>query len=86
MLPLLHGPLGEDGTVQGLLELADVPYVGSGVLGSALCMDKAMAKTVAPASRASRRPGVSLTAARASTSTTRRQAEVVDELGLSPCS
>ena len=46
MLPLLHGPLGEDGTVQGLLELADVPYVGSGVLGSALAMDKAMAKQV----------------------------------------
>ena len=44
VLPLLHGPLGEDGTVQGLLELADVPYVGAGVLGSALAMDKAMAK------------------------------------------
>ncbi len=46
VLPLLHGPLGEDGTVQGLLELADAPYVGSGVLGSALAMDKAMAKQV----------------------------------------
>ncbi len=46
VLPLLHGPLGEDGTVQGLLELADVPYVGSGVLGSALAMDKAAAKQV----------------------------------------
>ena len=46
MLPLLHGPMGEDGTVQGLLELADVAYVGSGVLGSALAMDKAMAKQV----------------------------------------
>ncbi len=46
VLPLLHGPLGEDGTVQGLLELADVPYVGSGVLGSAVAMDKAMAKQV----------------------------------------
>ena len=41
--------MGEDGTVQGLLELAGVPYVGSGVLGSALCMDKAMARTVAAA-------------------------------------
>lgn len=49
VLPLLHGPLGEDGTIQGLLELANVPYVGSGVLGSALAMDKAMAKTVAAA-------------------------------------
>ncbi len=44
VLPLLHGPLGEDGTVQGMLELANVPYVGAGVLGSALTMDKAKAK------------------------------------------
>ncbi len=46
VLPLLHGPYGEDGTLQGLLELAGVPYVGSGVLASALAMDKAMAKLV----------------------------------------
>ncbi len=46
VLPLLHGPLGEDGTVQGLLEVLDVAYVGSSVLASALCMDKAMTKTV----------------------------------------
>ena len=46
VLPLLHGPLGEDGTVQGVLELADVAYVGAGVLASAVGMDKAMAKTV----------------------------------------
>ena len=46
VVPLLHGPLGEDGTVQGLLELLDVPYVGAGVLSSALAMDKAMAKQV----------------------------------------
>lgn len=44
VLPLLHGPYGEDGTVQGLLELAGVPYVGTGVLGSAMAMDKAAAK------------------------------------------
>ncbi len=49
VLPLLHGPMGEDGTVQGLCELAGVPYVGAGVLGSAVCMDKAMAKVVAAA-------------------------------------
>lgn len=49
VMPLLHGPLGEDGTVQGMLELANVPYVGAGVLGSALAMDKAMAKQVAAA-------------------------------------
>jgi D-alanine-D-alanine ligase len=42
--PLLHGPYGEDGTVQGLLELAGLPYVGSGVVGSAVGMDKVMMK------------------------------------------
>ncbi|MCF3938651.1 D-alanine--D-alanine ligase family protein [Gordonia tangerina] len=47
VLPLLHGPHGEDGTIQGMLELFKVPYVGAGVLSSALCMDKAMAKIVA---------------------------------------
>jgi D-alanine-D-alanine ligase len=46
VFPILHGPLGEDGTVQGLFELADLPYVGSGVLASALAMDKAIAKVV----------------------------------------
>src|SRR5213080_273316 len=45
-LPLLHGPFGEDGTVQGLLEVAGVPYVGAGVLGSALAMDKDLFKAV----------------------------------------
>lgn len=44
VIPLLHGPYGEDGTVQGLLELADLPYVGSGVVGSAVAMDKVMMK------------------------------------------
>ena len=44
--PVLHGPFGEDGTVQGLLELLDVPYVGSGVLASSLCMDKVVFKEV----------------------------------------
>jgi D-alanine-D-alanine ligase len=44
VFPVLHGPYGEDGTVQGLLELANVPYVGAGVLASALGMDKAVAK------------------------------------------
>ena len=46
VLPLLHGTRGEDGTVQGMLELANVPFVGAGVLGSALCMDKLKAKDV----------------------------------------
>ncbi len=44
IFPVLHGPYGEDGTVQGLLEMANVPYVGSGVLASAVAMDKAIAR------------------------------------------
>ncbi len=46
VFPVLHGPYGEDGTVQGLLELANIPYVGAGVLASAVGMDKGMAKLV----------------------------------------
>jgi D-alanine-D-alanine ligase len=46
VLPILHGPFGEDGTVQGLLELADVPYVGPGVAASAVCMDKDLFKKI----------------------------------------
>jgi len=46
VVPVLHGPFGEDGTVQGLLELAGVPYVGAGVAASALCMDKDLCKAV----------------------------------------
>lgn len=44
--PLLHGPYGEDGTIQGLFEMADIPYVGSGVLASAVAMDKTFAKPI----------------------------------------
>lgn len=46
VFPVLHGPLGEDGTIQGLLELAGIPYVGAGVLGSAVGMDKAVQKVL----------------------------------------
>ncbi|MEM7531575.1 MAG: D-alanine--D-alanine ligase family protein [Chloroflexota bacterium] len=46
IFPVLHGPYGEDGTVQGMLDLANIPYVGCGVLGSAVGMDKAIAKKV----------------------------------------
>jgi D-alanine-D-alanine ligase len=46
VFPVLHGPFGEDGTVQGLLETADVPYVGAGVMSSALCMDKVTFKNL----------------------------------------
>lgn len=46
VFPIVHGPFGEDGTLQGLLELANVPYVGAGVLASAVAMDKAVAKVL----------------------------------------
>ena len=46
IFPVLHGTFGEDGTIQGLLEIAGIPYAGAGVLGSALAMDKAMVKSV----------------------------------------
>ncbi len=46
VFPVLHGKNGEDGTIQGLFELAGIPYVGSKVIGSAVCMDKCMAKTM----------------------------------------
>ena len=46
VFPLLHGPYGEDGTIQGLLEIADIPYAGSGVLASAVAMDKSFAKPI----------------------------------------
>ena len=46
VFPLLHGPMGEDGTIQGLLTLAGIPFVGSGVLGSSVSMDKVMTKQV----------------------------------------
>ncbi|MGH9521196.1 MAG: D-alanine--D-alanine ligase family protein [Terriglobales bacterium] len=51
IFPVLHGTFGEDGTIQGLLELADVPYVGAGVLGSAAGMDKAVMKELFRAAR-----------------------------------
>ena len=46
VFPVLHGPYGEDGTIQGLLEIANLPYVGSGVLASAVAMDKSFAKPI----------------------------------------
>jgi len=49
VFPVLHGTFGEDGTIQGLLELADLPYVGAGVLASSLAMDKEMTKRVCAA-------------------------------------
>ena len=49
--PVLHGPYGEDGTVQGLLEALDIPYVGAGVMASAVCMDKVLFKDLMAANR-----------------------------------
>lgn len=46
IFPTLHGPYGEDGSIQGFLEIADLPYVGSGVLASAVAMDKSFAKSI----------------------------------------
>jgi D-alanine-D-alanine ligase len=79
VLPLLHGPLGEDGTVQGLLELLDLPYVGSGVLGSAVSMDKAMAKEVLAQHGVAQTRWRSLRADQLRPGTA---ADLVDELGL----
>lgn len=58
VFPVLHGPFGEDGTVQGLLEMAGVPYVGSGVLASAAAMDKAVAKKLLAAAGIAVAPAV----------------------------
>jgi len=58
---VLHGPWGEDGTIQGALELAGIPYVGSGVLASALCMDKITLKTVLQADDVPVMPWVAIT-------------------------
>jgi D-alanine-D-alanine ligase len=79
VVPLLHGPMGEDGTVQGLLELANVAYVGSGVLGSALAMDKAMAKQVLAANGIAQ---ARYRAFRAHEITPGLPAAVADQLGL----
>jgi D-alanine-D-alanine ligase len=64
VFPILHGRFGEDGTVQGELELLDVPYVGNGVLASALAMDKHMTKSVLVSAGIEVAPWVSLTRGR----------------------
>ena len=79
VMPLLHGPLGEDGTVQGMLELADLPYVGSGVLGSAVAMDKAMAKLVTAAHSI---PQARYVALRADEIGPHTPQQLVDQMGL----
>lgn len=59
IIPIIHGTYGEDGTLQGLLELADIPYVGAGVLGSALGMDKAIQKELLRCAKIPVAPAVS---------------------------
>ncbi|STT28508.1 D-alanine--D-alanine ligase [Klebsiella pneumoniae] len=56
IFPIVHGTLGEDGSLQGMLRMANLPFVGSDVLGSAACMDKDVTKTSAARRRARRRP------------------------------
>ena len=75
VIPMLHGPYGEDGTVQGMLDLVDVPYVGSGVLGSSLCMDKHVAKTVLADAGIAVAPWRTVTEAEV-----RRDPEIVEQL------
>jgi len=84
VLPLLHGPLGEDGTVQGLCELANVPFVGAGVLGSAVAMDKVMAKTVCDAHNIPQTKWIGLSEAEYVEDPEKFLNSVADSLGL-PC-
>ncbi|HET9731554.1 MAG TPA: D-alanine--D-alanine ligase family protein [Acidimicrobiales bacterium] len=79
VFPLLHGPMGEDGTVQGMLELSGVPYVGAGVLASALCMDKAASKRMLEAEGL---PVVRWLSARANEATPAFQEQAITDLGL----
>ena len=61
VFPVLHGPFGEDGTIQGFLEIADIAYVGSGVMASAAAMDKSFSKTVFAAAGMHVAPGIVVT-------------------------
>jgi len=81
VFPALHGPFGEDGTVQGLLECVDIPYVGAGVLASALCMDKVLFKELMAQAGL---PQVSYRAVRAQRWAAEREAVMAElaELGL----
>jgi D-alanine-D-alanine ligase len=80
VFPILHGPFGEDGTVQGMLELVGLPYVGDGVLASAIGMDKHYAKIVFAAAGIPVAPGVTVTARQWATSPDEVTASVA-ELG-----
>ena len=71
VFPILHGPFGEDGTIQGLFEMIDMPYVGNGVLASAVAMDKDFAKQIFKAHGIQVAPGCVL-----------RRGDVIDDRGL----
>lgn len=82
VLPLLHGPLGEDGTIQGMLEILGVAYVGAGVLGSAVAMDKAMAKTILDAEGVPQAAWLSFTEREIAADASLVTKTIVDTLGL----
>jgi D-alanine-D-alanine ligase len=79
VFPVLHGPYGEDGTVQGFLELTGIPYVGAGVLGSSICMDKVMQKRVLDSEGFKQAPYIWFWASEWK----KRQNEILDKLSLS---
>lgn len=81
VFPVLHGPYGEDGTIQGLLELANVPYVGCGVLASAVGMDKAVMKVLFAARGLRVSPAVTITGAEWAAGRAGIEARVAASLG-----
>jgi D-alanine-D-alanine ligase len=81
VFPIMHGPLCEDGSIQGLLELADLPYVGSRVLGSALGMDKDVAKRLVRAEGIPVVPYITLRAPEYAAAQAETQARIARELG-----
>lgn len=84
VFPVLHGPMGEDGTVQGMLELSGIPYVGSGVLGSAVAMDKAITKTILAQAGIPQVPWMSVLRRDWERDPDRVAAEIAERLGF-PC-
>ena len=81
VFPVLHGPYGEDGTIQGLLELANVPYVGCGVLASAVGMDKAVMKTLFAAQGLRVSASITVMSARWATDREAIEGEIASRLG-----
>ena len=80
VFPVLHGPNGEDGTLQGLLEMMQVPYVGCGVLASAACMDKYYAKQLFKAAGIDVAPGIALDARKFASDSTNCFAAYANEM------